>query len=65
MAAESHAGQERDFHHPYQPYSIQVDFMNTLYDTIEAGGIGIFESPTGTYLPIKTLTHYMNANSKG
>ncbi|KAK9451561.1 helicase C-terminal domain-containing protein [Limtongia smithiae] len=38
----------RDFHHPFQPYAIQVDFMNALYDTINDGKIGIFESPTGT-----------------
>ncbi|KAK9356868.1 helicase C-terminal domain-containing protein [Lipomyces doorenjongii] len=39
---------ERDFHHPYTPYKIQLDFMNALYDTIEEGKIGILESPTGT-----------------
>ncbi|KAK7205465.1 helicase C-terminal domain-containing protein [Myxozyma melibiosi] len=39
---------QRDFHHPYTPYKIQLDFMNALYDTIEEGKIGIFESPTGT-----------------
>ncbi|KAK9325883.1 helicase C-terminal domain-containing protein [Lipomyces orientalis] len=38
----------RDFNHPYTPYKIQLDFMNALYDTIEEGKIGIFESPTGT-----------------
>ncbi|KAK9376095.1 helicase C-terminal domain-containing protein [Lipomyces chichibuensis] len=38
---------ERDFHHPYTPYKIQLDFMNALYDAIEGGKIGIFESPTG------------------
>ena len=38
----------RDFHHPYEPYDIQVDLMNIIYDTIEQGKIGVFESPTGT-----------------
>ncbi|KAK9468201.1 helicase C-terminal domain-containing protein [Lipomyces arxii] len=38
----------RDFHHPYEPYQIQLDFMNALYDSIENGKFGIFESPTGT-----------------
>jgi chromosome transmission fidelity protein 1 len=38
---------QRDFHHPYIPYPIQVDFMNALYDAIEDGCVGIFESPTG------------------
>jgi hypothetical protein len=37
----------RDFHHPYTPYDIQTDFMNAVYDCIEDGKIGIFESPTG------------------
>jgi len=39
--------QEKDFHHPYTPYPIQVEFMNAVYTTIEDGCIGIFESPTG------------------
>ena len=38
----------KDFHHPYQPYDIQVNFMNALYNRIEHGQVGIFESPTGT-----------------
>ena len=38
----------RDFHHPYQPYEIQCEFMTALYECIEKGQIGIFESPTGT-----------------
>jgi chromosome transmission fidelity protein 1 len=37
----------RNFHHPYEPYPIQLDFMNALYDCIEKGQVGIFESPTG------------------
>ncbi|EED14137.1 DNA helicase, putative [Talaromyces stipitatus ATCC 10500] len=36
------------FHHPYTPYDIQLEFMSALYDCIEAGKVGIFESPTGT-----------------
>ena len=32
---------------PHEPYSIQLDFMRALYDTIDAGGVGLFESPTG------------------
>ena len=38
----------RDFHHPYEPYDIQEQFMNAVYDCLEDGKIGIFESPTGT-----------------
>jgi chromosome transmission fidelity protein 1 len=24
-----------DFHHPYQPYDVQLDFMRTVYDVLE------------------------------
>ena len=36
------------FHHPYKPYDIQIDLMKAIYECIENGNIGIFESPTGT-----------------
>lgn len=39
---------DRDFHHPFQPYAIQQQFMEGVYDCIEQGKVGIFESPTGT-----------------
>ncbi|KAK9459158.1 helicase C-terminal domain-containing protein [Lipomyces oligophaga] len=39
---------KRDFRFPYAAYDIQNDFMNAVWDTIEEGKIGIFESPTGT-----------------
>jgi chromosome transmission fidelity protein 1 len=39
---------ERDYHHPYEPYEIQKEFMNAVYDCLEDGKVGIFESPTGT-----------------
>ncbi len=32
---------------PYDAYDIQIDFMRKLYETLECGGIGLFESPTG------------------
>lgn len=38
----------KDFHHPFQPYEIQGQFMQAVYDCIEDGKVGIFESPTGT-----------------
>lgn len=40
--------EDRDFHHPYEPYDIQRQFMNAVYDCLEHGNVGIFESPTGT-----------------
>ncbi|GMH15967.1 hypothetical protein Nepgr_017808 [Nepenthes gracilis] len=33
---------------PYKPYSIQIDFMNALYESLNNGGIAMLESPTGT-----------------
>jgi chromosome transmission fidelity protein 1 len=38
----------RDFHHPYEPYDIQKQFMHAVYACLEDGKVGIFESPTGT-----------------
>lgn len=40
--------ESRHFNHPYKPYDIQLDFMKTLYSTLESKKVGIFESPTGT-----------------
>jgi hypothetical protein len=34
-----------EFAFPFEPYSIQRDFMQTLYHSLEAGSVGIFESP--------------------
>ena len=36
------------FQFPFTPYGIQVKFMQNLYSVLESGGVGIFESPTGT-----------------
>ena len=36
------------FQYPLTPYGIQVKFMQNLYSVLESGGVGIFESPTGT-----------------
>ncbi|CEP13877.1 hypothetical protein [Parasitella parasitica] len=41
MASES-------FGFPFEPYSIQKEFMKELYNVLSEGKIGIFESPTGT-----------------
>ena len=48
--ADSLAMPEVDFHHPYTPYSIQEEFMQTVYSVLERGdsSVGILESPTGT-----------------
>ncbi|XP_059508252.1 ATP-dependent DNA helicase DDX11 isoform X2 [Stegostoma tigrinum] len=47
MAEENSEASSR-FLFPFKPYSIQEEFMSALYDVLEAGKIGIFESPTGT-----------------
>uniref|UniRef100_M4BI72 Helicase ATP-binding domain-containing protein n=1 Tax=Hyaloperonospora arabidopsidis (strain Emoy2) TaxID=559515 RepID=M4BI72_HYAAE len=36
------------FSFPYDPYSIQLDLMRQIWDTLEQRHCGIFESPTGT-----------------
>ncbi|RDY04748.1 ATP-dependent DNA helicase DDX11, partial [Mucuna pruriens] len=33
---------------PFEPYSIQIDFMNSLYESLNRGGVSMLESPTGT-----------------
>ncbi|KAJ1959217.1 ATP-dependent DNA helicase chl1, partial [Dipsacomyces acuminosporus] len=37
-----------EYSFPMNPYDIQLDFMRRLFETIENGSFGIFESPTGT-----------------
>ncbi|KAJ4388199.1 ATP-dependent DNA helicase chl1 [Gnomoniopsis smithogilvyi] len=39
-----------DFHHPYTPYDVQLEFMRSAYKVLDqgAGQVGILESPTGT-----------------
>jgi Rad3-related DNA helicase len=47
-AAQTTEGKNsRDFHHPYVPYPIQLQFMEELYNAIEGGCVAILESPTG------------------
>ncbi|KAJ5198386.1 uncharacterized protein N7498_007503 [Penicillium cinerascens] len=36
-----------DFHHPFTPYEIQLQFMRALYASLEDGKVAVFESPTG------------------
>lgn len=36
------------FPFPFEPYDIQKNFMAELYQCLEQGKVGIFESPTGT-----------------
>ena len=36
------------FKFPFTPYDIQHQFMHALFNVLESGKLGIFESPTGT-----------------
>ncbi|KAK4442688.1 ATP-dependent RNA helicase chl1 [Podospora aff. communis PSN243] len=42
--------QPLDFHHPFTPYDVQIEFMRAVYAILEKGNgqVGILESPTGT-----------------
>lgn len=42
------ADDHRKIPFPFEPYDVQRQLMRKIYDTLEKGGIGIFESPTGT-----------------
>ena len=46
---------KKKFSHPFEPYDIQVDFMSAVYNCIEEGKIGIFDSPTGRWYPYSFL----------
>ncbi|OMJ18951.1 ATP-dependent RNA helicase chl1 [Smittium culicis] len=37
-----------EFNFPFEPYSIQLDFMKNIFEACERGDFGIFQSPTGT-----------------
>ncbi|KAJ8756103.1 hypothetical protein K2173_024650 [Erythroxylum novogranatense] len=46
MEKESGRVEFRGF--PYNPYPIQIDFMEALYRSLDQGGVSLLESPTGT-----------------
>lgn len=47
---QAQAHRDIDFHHPYTPYDVQLEFMKAVYNVLDKGSgqIGILESPTGT-----------------
>jgi chromosome transmission fidelity protein 1 len=47
-----------DFSFPFEPYDIQLEFMQALYSCIDDGNIGIFESPTGQSGPRKCVSTF-------
>ena len=45
---ENVAPSTHPFGFPFPPYSLQLSFMTELYRCLDEGGVGVFESPTGT-----------------
>nr|CAD2200810.1 unnamed protein product [Meloidogyne enterolobii] len=45
----------KPFGFPYDPYPIQSQLMNAIYNSAEQGSIAIFESPTGTGKSLSTI----------
>ena len=39
---------EHPFGFPFPPYGVQEQLMRSLYRCLDDGGVGVFESPTGT-----------------
>lgn len=48
----------KEFQFPFQPYSVQVELMNSVYGALNDGQVGIFESPTGVYARIYSTLVY-------
>ena len=49
----------QDFHHPFTPYEIQLQFMQALYACLDDGKVDIFESPTGKRYNTLPLSHFL------
>lgn len=49
-ASDEFQRDQTNFHHPYSPYDVQLEFMKAAYDVLDRGDgqVGILESPTGT-----------------
>ena len=62
--------QDIDIQFPYQPYTLQVDFMNKVIESCESGKYALLESPTGTGKTLSLLCSILswkisrNAKSK-
>ena len=46
---------QHPFGFPFEPYPIQVELMQAIYDSAEQGKIAIMESPTGTGKSLSTI----------
>lgn len=49
-ASDEDQRDQTNFHHPYSPYDVQLEFMKAAFDVLDRGEgqVGILESPTGT-----------------
>jgi chromosome transmission fidelity protein 1 len=59
---QSGGDQPLDFHHPFTPYDVQLEFMRAAYDVLEKGDgqVGILESPTGTVSSLRLVLSHRN-----
>ena len=48
MEARNNLKAQLKANYPFEPYQGQLDYSEQLYSLISEGGLGIFESPTGT-----------------
>ncbi len=58
MASRAAAADRNEFNFPFAAYPIQTEFMTELTSTLEAGQIGIFESPTGTVRACRSNSNF-------
>ena len=50
---------------PFEPYNVQTQLMRGVYETLDMGGVGIFESPTGTGKSLSlicSILHWLTHN---
>lgn len=48
----------KQFGFPFEPYNIQKEFMEALYNVLDQGKVGIFESPTGT---VRSISNFVES----
>ena len=57
-----------EFKFPFPPYDIQKQFMTNIFNCLEGGKLGIFESPTGTGKSLSlicgSLTWFLESEKK-
>lgn len=66
-SAQRKAGEQEHYLWPFdfEPYDIQKDLMYELYETLDHGQVGIFESPTGSGKSLSIISsalHWLKVN---